>query len=232
VYISIANNNTQNKRSYVRFYRDSSIADLVFTAFSSIIAAYLAFQPPIRTGLCEELSSQPDFLRDMVEFGLTLENCELWFERAVLLSFVIAVVLVGIRVRISLSISLFLFSFSLLQLHFLLTVSRYYSYFNRHPHHPSSDNNLSLQRLYLLPPSPSTPNQSPTLYAPVTSLSPDAARDLRATATTAWISHTAPDSSQFSHSHSHRHRYHHPSTPRIALPVTPDISEDKSLLDV
>lgn len=38
-------------------------------------------------------------MRDLVEMGLNLENCELWFERAVLMGVAIMVVLVVVRVR-------------------------------------------------------------------------------------------------------------------------------------
>ena len=153
--------------------------------------------------------------------------------------------------------SSFLFFHSLLtfpnkKLHFLLTVSRYYSHLTRHhrivylPQHPSPTNSdsHSLQRIYLLPPAmPSSPphptsNSNPLIYAPVTlsTLSPEAARDLCATATTAWISHTAPDNKQ--HSHSQRHRYHSSNgspTGRISLPMSPHeglLPEGKSLLEV
>lgn len=37
----------------------------------------------------------------MVEMGLNLENCELWFERAVLVTLIVAVILVAVRVRSS-----------------------------------------------------------------------------------------------------------------------------------
>jgi len=38
-------------------------------------------------------------MRDMVEIGLNIENCELWFERAVLVTLAAAVILVGLRVN-------------------------------------------------------------------------------------------------------------------------------------
>ena len=88
----------QSKAAHVRFYRDSFIADFVFTSFFTLIGVYGAFQPATRAMVCEELSRQPEFMRDLVEMGLNLENCELWFERAVLATLALVVILVVIRV--------------------------------------------------------------------------------------------------------------------------------------
>jgi hypothetical protein len=66
--------------------------------FFTVVGAYFSFQQNVRTAVCEELSKQPELLRDMVEMGLSLENCELWFERAVMASVVIVMVIVVCRV--------------------------------------------------------------------------------------------------------------------------------------
>lgn len=90
----------QNKPAFIRFYRDYSIADFSFTTFSAILVTYSAFRSAsLRASICEELSRQPELMRDLVEMGLNLENCELWFERAVLMGVAIMVVLVVVRVR-------------------------------------------------------------------------------------------------------------------------------------
>jgi hypothetical protein len=89
---------SQGKVAYLRFYRDSFIADFVFTSFFTLLGVYGAFQPATRAMVCEELSRQPEFMRDLVEMGLNLENCELWFERAVLATVALVVILVVIRV--------------------------------------------------------------------------------------------------------------------------------------
>ena len=52
----------------------------------------------IRTGLCEEVSSQPDFIRDLADMGFNLENCEVWFERAVIGVMTIAAMVIMVRV--------------------------------------------------------------------------------------------------------------------------------------
>jgi len=207
-----------NKPSFVRFYRDSSVADFAFCTFLTIVGTFSAFRTCIRTGACEELSRHPDILRDMVEMGLNVENCELWFERAVLAFMAFLVIL------------------SVIRLHLLIAVSNYYrqiTHLGLPLHTPN--NTDSVQRIFLLPrrsassPSPQQhPRQDDVLvYAPVplSSLSPQVAHDLRSTATEAWISrdsHTAPSHLRSnSHSHSHRHR-HHGSSGRISLPIRPD----------
>lgn len=63
-----------------------------------MVGAYAAFRTSVRTVVCEELSRQPDLMRGMAEMGLNLENCELWFERAVLVFMVFMVVLTVVRV--------------------------------------------------------------------------------------------------------------------------------------
>jgi hypothetical protein len=128
-----------------------------------------------------------------------------------------------------------------LQLHFLLAVSNYYRHLIRHnrcglPTHAASHSHTrarssSLQRIYLLPrnlaatpTSPSSP-EDVLVYAPVplSTLSPQAARDIRSSATEAWISRpieTEP------HKHRHRHQTSISSSTspigRIRLPVSPD----------
>jgi len=227
--------------SYVRFYRDYSIADFSFCTFFTCLCTYAAFLTPVRASVCEQLSRQPELMRDMVEMGLSLENCELWFERAVMASLALMVVVIVLR------------------LHFLIAVSNYYCYLVRHPRtglptHASTHSHTrapSLQRIYLLPhsrdaaadecslpPSPCSPDDI-VVYAPLplSALSPKAARDIRSSATEAWISRseTEPSLSSSSSSHNNKHRHHRhqasisslSSSPgsgagRIRLPVGPD----------
>jgi hypothetical protein len=82
----------------VRFYRDYSIADFSFCTFFTLLGTYAAFRTSLRTVVCEELSRQPDLLHGMAEMGLNLENCELWFDRAVLAFMMFMVVFIVIRV--------------------------------------------------------------------------------------------------------------------------------------
>jgi hypothetical protein len=62
---------------------------------------YCSFRTSVRTVVCEGLSRQPVLMRDLAEMGLSLENCELWFERAVLAFMMVMVVLIVIRVRVN-----------------------------------------------------------------------------------------------------------------------------------
>lgn len=90
--------NQQNKPSYVRFYRDYSIADFAFCAFTLILFTYATFLGPARAGVCEEFSHHPELMRYMQEMGLNLENCERWLERAVSAVLVVLFVIMIIRV--------------------------------------------------------------------------------------------------------------------------------------
>lgn len=138
----------RNSISYVRFFRDYSIADLLFMLLSSLAVSYLSFSSVssvIRTSVCEELGRQPELLRDIAESGLDLENCEYWFERGIVV--VIAMLLVLVIVRV----------------HFVLALSKYYNQLRRaKAGYPSwylpatsaaSDLEMAtqLQRIYLLP---------------------------------------------------------------------------------
>ena len=73
---------------------------------SLILATYAAFLGPARAGLCEEFSHHPELMRDVLEMGLSLENCERWLERTIFA--VLAVLLVVMVVRVSSSSLLFL----------------------------------------------------------------------------------------------------------------------------
>jgi len=228
----------QHKPSHVRFYRDYSIADFSFCAFLTALVTYGAFLSPARAGVCEEFSHHPELMRDMLEIGLSVENCELWLERAVFAGLAITFVIMVIRV--SFLTSSFLFVPLLtppFQLHFLLAVSNYYSHLARHHHQhqrspscssasPScstSSHSLaastshSMQRIFVLPSKNNHNNLDlengvELIYAPVPRHT--LSKDLQEQATEAWISTPSPSSSSSSPSSGSRadgvdHRHHH-----------------------
>ncbi|KIJ22747.1 hypothetical protein M422DRAFT_196762 [Sphaerobolus stellatus SS14] len=196
--------------SYVRLFRDYSFADLGLCTFSTIAFSFASFRPEIRSAICEELSRHPDLLRDLAESGLNIENCEGYFENAV----VALVGLMGILLVV--------------RLQFTLTISHYYTHLFRNALHlsivrSSSRSSPHPHRIYLLP-NTSTPlsdfsSTHPTMshteqpdiivYAPV-SINSDDARQLDATE--AWVS-LPPRSS---------HAPHHSRRGRINLPVRPN----------
>jgi hypothetical protein len=193
------------KASQLRFYRDFSIADFAFSTVSALFAAYAAFVGRARARLCEELSHHPDLMREMLEMGLNLENCEIWLERAVFA--IVAIMLVVTLVR----------------LHFLFAVSHYYSQLIRH--HSCHHHHYPPQRILLVTTSTQShtteveesPRDLEMVYAPVRKDS--LPKELQDKATEAWVS-TTPSS------HGRRHsRYCHRSskdrTGRIRLNVVP-----------
>lgn len=228
----------QNIPSFVRFCRDYSIADLFFVIFAAISGAYvISTNSSIRTGLCEDVSSQPDFIRDLADMGFNLENCEVWFERAVIGLMTLSAAVIIIRVsRIIFAASRRVLSAIgcrrfVLQVHFVISISNYYSQLSRSRSSSTSTTytalrpmgNESLHRIYLLPtPTSSAPSRSadgkPEVYVyspvPLSSLSEEQAREMKAAE--AWISHTEPSRS----SHRSSHRHHHSG--RISLPIRPD----------
>ncbi|KAJ8596713.1 hypothetical protein M405DRAFT_757099 [Rhizopogon salebrosus TDB-379] len=177
----------RSKPSFVRIYRDYIIGDFVFGTLFAAIGSYAAFRPTVRSNVCELLSRQPDMLRDFIDLGLTFENCEPWFERGVFAFMVILVVITVIR------------------LHFVLTLSAYYTILVRHQgfclssHTPSADESR-LERIYILPAhssarkGPSASGLDAPVYAPVrlSQVSPQVARELLANATEAWVSRFDP----------------------------------------
>ena len=68
------------------------------TVSTAAVGYSVSTSPYVRTSACEELSRQADFLRDIAETGLTLENCEYWFETAIVGILGILFVLIAIRV--------------------------------------------------------------------------------------------------------------------------------------
>ncbi|PPR04659.1 hypothetical protein CVT24_011877 [Panaeolus cyanescens] len=135
----------KNKPTHIRLYRDYSIADLSFCALATAVATYGAFLGPARAGICEELSHHPELMRDMLEMGLNIENCERWLERAVFAALAFMIVILFVR------------------LHFLLAISNYYSHLSKYqdqayglypynyvPYYPP----LHQQRSLSLPPTP------------------------------------------------------------------------------
>ena len=84
------------------FYRNYTVIDLCLSAFATVLLALASFRQGVRATICEELALQPDLLRelDLGEIGLSPENCEQWFEHAVVAFVgVVAIILV---VRVSL----------------------------------------------------------------------------------------------------------------------------------
>lgn len=69
---------------------------------SALTMCYFSFRSSsmLQATVCEELARQPELMRDMAESGLNLENCEYWFERAVVA--VLGALLVFAVARVSL----------------------------------------------------------------------------------------------------------------------------------
>ncbi|KAM5540371.1 hypothetical protein V8D89_005829 [Ganoderma adspersum] len=201
-------------RLFVRIYRDYSIADFVFVTLATLSVSYTTFsQPYVRSSVCEELSRHPELMRDMGEMGLSLENCEQWFERAVVAVLGIMFILIVVR------------------LHIVIALSQYYSYISREllagvrTHilgMRTIKTDVPLQRIYLMP-TPTSPLGSSsdgrlhpfptsgddvTVYAtvPIGGMSEEDARKMLATP--AWIA-ASPVSSTTSTLRSHRHSHSH-----------------------
>ncbi|TBU49351.1 hypothetical protein BD309DRAFT_851654 [Dichomitus squalens] len=225
-------------RPFVRIYRDYSIADFVFVTLATLGVSYTTFSKPyVRSSVCEELSRHPELMRDMGEMGLSLENCEQWFERAVVAVLGIMFILIVVR------------------LHIVIALSQYYSYISREllagvRSHilgmRAIKTDVPLQRIYLMPtptsPSASsdgrshhfsTPTKDITVYAtvPIGAMSEEDARKMHATP--AWIttspvasSSSTPRSHRHSHSHSHSHARPHTHSHRHASSRT--LSDEKA----
>jgi hypothetical protein len=196
----------KHKSSHVRFYRDYSIADFSVCTFATLLAAYASFLHPARTTMCETFSHNPELLRDVLEMGLSLENCEQWLERGIFAGVVVLFVIMVIR------------------LHFLLAVSHYYSQLSRHQHHrtPShahshshshsssfSSRSHAMQRVYVLPNTTSTDLENPQtemVFVAVPRHTISEAQQLQATE--AWMSVPASNKDTCAVPESRHHRHH------------------------
>jgi hypothetical protein len=227
----------KNKPSYVRFYRDYSIADFLFCAFTLILITYATFLGHARAGLCEELSHHPELMRDMQEMGLNLENCERWLERAVFAILVISSVIMIIR------------------LHFLLAVSLYYSHLTRQYQRGPASSSVSsnsipshaMQRIFLLPKNIVDPAdveldiEFNVVYVPVSRHS--VPKELQDQAIEGWVPRGNATSQSSSHSsselrnhhHQRRHHRHHSSRYRSGSlssqtgMIKPELTPDEGL---
>ncbi|KIP09161.1 hypothetical protein PHLGIDRAFT_29148 [Phlebiopsis gigantea 11061_1 CR5-6] len=137
----------RNSPSYVRFFRDYSIADVLFMMMSAITLSYFSFSSSsatLRSSVCDELGRQPELLREVAESGLDLENCEYWFERGIVLMIAMYMVFVVVKV------------------HFVIALAKYYSKLRRsslgYPKWCTSNEAQAppLERIYLLP-TPTSP---------------------------------------------------------------------------
>lgn len=92
----------QRSRSMVCFYRNYSVVDLCASACATVLLALASFRQGVRATICEELALQPDLLRelDLGEIGLSPENCEQWFEHAVVAFVGVVAIILVVRVRI------------------------------------------------------------------------------------------------------------------------------------
>jgi len=206
--------------SFVRLFRDYSVVDLSVSAFATLIFSVASFRPSVRTTVCEELSRHPELMRDLAEAGLDLENCEPWFERAVVAIVAIMAVILVVRLQ------------------FTLAVSNFYGKLNRNKGYRQledgfeSDEAASPRRIYLLPnrsqTQPPAGTEDVLVYAPVplSSLSPQETHDLDATE--AWVSRSGYHKRQRSFTQGSstsrsptRHHRHRSSTARIRLPTSP-----------
>ncbi|KAH9894456.1 hypothetical protein C8Q73DRAFT_646490 [Cubamyces lactineus] len=242
-------------RLFVRIYRDYSIADFVFVTLATLGVSYTTFSSPsVRSTVCEELSRHPELMRDMGEMGLSLENCEQWFERAVVAVLGVMFILIVVR------------------LHIVIALSQYYRHISRELIAGARatllglrpiKTDVPLQRIYLVP-TPTSPSCTPTtgnrshhfaaspangkgdvtVYAtvPLGGMSEEDARKMHAME--AWIATTpvnavgSPRAHRHSHSHSHSHvRTHshshshkHPSSGRTSVSrPTPSSTNDEKV---
>ena len=91
----------QRRTSNVRLFRDYSIADLAFGFASIVLFAFVSTKPVVRSMACEELSRQPDLLRNLSDSaGLNVENCESALEKAIAGMLIAFAVVLFIRVRV------------------------------------------------------------------------------------------------------------------------------------
>ncbi|KLO19924.1 hypothetical protein SCHPADRAFT_935038 [Schizopora paradoxa] len=95
--------------SLVGFYRNYSVADLCTSAFATVLLAFATFRSGARAAMCEELALQPDLLRelDLNDIGINPENCELMFERGVVVFVGLVAILLVVRLQFILSITNF-----------------------------------------------------------------------------------------------------------------------------
>ncbi|KAL5530085.1 hypothetical protein ACEPAF_6342 [Sanghuangporus sanghuang] len=202
--------------AFVRLYRDYSLADICFCGLLTVGAALASFRPSARATICEEISGQPELLRDLADAGLNPENCEQWFEHAVLGFVAITAILLVVRLQ------------------FIFTVSQYYKLLLRQRTYgfvDVEDSDVPLgsvetsdggkpQRVYLLPARPAqevymgsaslpVADGSMLVYAPVPieSLSETEARELASNE--AWVSRTPVYSHSRRHLHGHGHSQSH-----------------------
>ncbi|CAE6514884.1 unnamed protein product [Rhizoctonia solani] len=206
--------------AHVRVFRDYSIADLVFVTLSTLLFAFACVQPTLRGAVCEELSRQPELMRNLIDTGLTIENCDIYFERGV-------VGIVGVM-----SVLL------ICRMQFTLLVTDYYSQLVRTG--PSADyeefsggEESTGQRIFLLPSRDAQSKGQPLIYAPLPRLSLAEARQMHATE--AYVSrpsrhshsNSLPHPNSRSHAHSHRRAEslsasrHGNGNGGIALPIRP-----------
>jgi hypothetical protein len=135
----------KRRQSNVRLFRDYSIADLAFAFTATTLFAFASTQSAVRTSLCEELSRQPELLRNVSDHaGLNVENCEGFLDKTV-----VGVVMV-------------MFVVLFLRLQFTLTVLNYYAHLRRsepiqnvllplsHRHTPTQSSSQQPQRILLL----------------------------------------------------------------------------------
>ena len=82
----------------MRIYRNYVIGDFAFCTLFAVLASSAAVDPAARAQVCEQVSRQPDLLRGVIDLGLTLENCEQWFERGLMIFMVVFLLRTVVRV--------------------------------------------------------------------------------------------------------------------------------------
>ncbi|KIJ69895.1 hypothetical protein HYDPIDRAFT_78152, partial [Hydnomerulius pinastri MD-312] len=214
--------------SFVRIYRNYLIGDFAFFTLFAGLASSAIFDPASRSNVCEQITRQPDLLRDVIDLGLNLENCEQWFERGVVAFMLVLIFITVIR------------------LHFIFALSRYYGHLV-HSHRqtfdpalpaPLQDNDfVQLERIYLLPGHSNTAGNKESfvdapIYAPVplAQVSSQMADELRASATEAWVSRGRLPPHRFMPSHpsgNDRLRSMHPLPHRSPLPGPIHLTDEK-----
>jgi hypothetical protein len=181
---------SQRIPSFLRFFRDSAIVDIGFTITFTVVATICARRSATRALLCEQLSRQPQLLRNLANSGLNFENCEQWFEDVVLVFVLVMAVSILMRVRTTVLTRAPCSPFLThpLQIQFTITLSNLYSRLVRKQRLDRMATALDChpRRVLLLPPSEPA-DDAVLVYVPVPHTAGDA---LELGATEAWVSHT------------------------------------------
>jgi len=99
-FVGVYRRNLQQIRLFLHY----TLADILFASLFVVFLAFISVRPSLRSTFCELLSREGSIMRAIGEYGLSWDNCESWWDRAVVGVVFVLAIMMTVRLQFTLTI--------------------------------------------------------------------------------------------------------------------------------